>query len=149
MHSEPTDLEGNRAAMRQMLVAGFSAGVVILAGKLWLMPWLARYLGAPAPDLAAQHFTRFMQGFAAFLVVMALWMATYAWRIFRSGQVPPPGAWGLRRAPRTGREARAAGLVVSLCAAALVALAVFALRIPERTRAAQKAAHAPAHGTPS
>ena len=140
MRSEPPGPDGNRAAMRQMLVAGFSGGVVILLGKLWLMPWLTRYLGTPAPDLAAQHFTRFMQGFAAFLVLMALWMAAYAWRIFRSGQVPPPSAWVLRRAPRTGREARAAGLVVSLCAAALVALAFFALRIPGRARAAQKAA---------
>ena len=122
-----------------MLVTALTAGVVIGAGKLWLMPWLTRYLGASDPALAAQHFTRFMEGFAAFLGLTAIWMGSYAWRIFRSGQVPPPGAWGLRRAPRTGREARVAGVVVALCAAGLVALAVFALRIPGRVIAARSA----------
>ena len=123
--------------LRQMLVTGLTAGAVILAGKLWLMPWLTRYLTAPDLALAAQHFTRFMEGFALFLVLIAIWMAIYAWRILRSGQVPPPGAWGLRRSPRTGREARIAGVVVALCAVAMVALALFALHIPGQVIAAR------------
>ena len=137
MRPEPLSPDENRRAWRQMLVMALTAGVVIVAAKLWLMPWLTRYLAASDPALAAQHFTRFMEGFAALLVLVAAWLATYALRILRSGQVPPPGAWGLRRAPRRGREARAAGLVVLIGALALVALAVFALRIPGRVGVAR------------
>ena len=119
-------------ALRPMLVTGLTAGILIALGKLWLMPWLTRYLAVADPALAAQHFTRFMEGFAAVLVLTAIWMGSYAGRILRSGQVPPPGAWGLRRSPRKGREARVAGFVVAFCAAAFVALAVFAWRIPRQ-----------------
>ena len=143
MRSELRTPEEGRRVMRQMLLAGLSGAAVITLGKLTFIPWLGRYLAVKDPALAAQHFTRFMDGFAAFLVLLALGMAVYAGRIFRSGQVPPPGAWTLRRAPRTGAEATRARVVVMLGATALVGLAVYALRIPGRViaaRAAQAAA---------
>ena len=139
MRPERLSPDENRLAFKQVLVTGLAAGAVIVAGKLWLMPWLTRYLSTPDPVQAAQHFTRFIDGFALFLVLIAIWMAIYAGRILRSGQVPPPGAWGLRRSPRMGREARAAGVVLALCAVAMVALALFALRIPRQAIAARGA----------
>lgn len=134
--------EEHRRAWRQMLITAGTAAVVILVLKQWGMPRLVRYLSSPDPALAAQHFTRFMEGFAAFLFLIAIYFLTYAWRILRSGQVPPPGAWGLRRAPRTGREARAAGVILALGAAGLLALAMFALRVPGRVLAARAAKQA-------
>lgn len=139
MRSDSLTPAESRRVMRQMLLAGLSGAAVIVLGKLTFIPWLGRYLASPDPAVAALHFTRFMEGFAAFLVLLALWLASYAWRIFRSGQVPPPGAGTLWRAPRTGLEAKRAGVVVMLGAAALAALAVFALRIPGRVIAARAA----------
>ena len=139
MHAPSLTPEENRRAWRQMLITAGTAALGIAVLKLWGMPWLTRYLSAPDPALAAQHFTRFMEGFAAVLLLLAIWAAILAGRILRSGQVPPPGAWSLRRAPRTGREAKAAGVVAALCAAGLVALAIFALQVPGRTLAARAA----------
>lgn len=129
-----------RRAWRQVAVTASTAAIVIGAGKLWLMPALTRYLAAPDPAVAAQHVTRFTEAFSALLLLAALGLGIYAGRILRSGQVPPPGTRGLGRAPRTGREARAAGVILALTAAGLVALAVFALKIPGRTLAARASA---------
>lgn len=137
MNSDRTEdsdvLRADPARKRQAFVL---IGALIVAGALlkWLgLPALMRWVTVADNAVLLHRVGVVFDALAALMLVMASYAGWHASRILRSNQFPPPHSWVLRDTPIVrGSAARLRGWAVLACAAAFVALAVYAVMLPVR-----------------
>lgn len=110
-------------------------GMALFAGLLFGfgLPWLKRWVDTGNIDDVLRKMGWVFQGVGVLMLVMAAYAGSFARRIFRSGEFPPPGMWVLRDTPiKHGDPARARGWWVVACAVCFVLLAVYVAILPAR-----------------
>lgn len=110
--------------------------VLIVAGALlqWLgLPALMRWLTVADNAVLLHRVGLVFDALAALMLLLSVYSGWYASRILRSHQFPPPHSWVLRdtRIVRDG-AARLRGWAMLVCAAAFIALAMYAAILPVR-----------------
>lgn len=106
--------------------------VVALAAtvQFWLGPALFAHIESLPVCAQRPWWQALLIGTVGLLPVIALWSVGQARRILRSGQVPPPGTWVLRRTPiRRGAIARRRAYLLLAYAALTLAVTGYCLRL--------------------
>jgi hypothetical protein len=119
------------AAIRRIVLYVVIGSVIAFLAKLVFLPWLKGYISVNDRVEALYRFKIVMFGFGASLLPVVIYLALLALRIIKSRQFPPPGTQVLRDTPVVrGRKALIRGLAMGLCAAWLLACAIFSAVIP-------------------
>jgi len=103
---------------------------VLLLGALatyWLLPWFRTQMQVLPPCEAIRLARWALLVFLLSLPLTAMgWALPLAWRLCKTGQFPPPGAWVLRRTPiRRGRAVRIRVVALVLWSVLSIALAIW------------------------
>jgi len=130
-------------------LGGMALFAVLLFG--FGLPWLKRWINTGNIDDVLRKMAWVFEGLGLLMLVMAAYAGSFARRIFRSGEFPPPGMWVLRDTPiKHGDAARARGWWVIACAVCFVLLAMYVAILPARLHGllaspGPSGLHAPAH----
>ncbi|MEZ5457166.1 MAG: hypothetical protein R3F04_13830 [Lysobacteraceae bacterium] len=103
---------------------------VLLLGALatyWLLPWFRMQMQVLPPCEAIR-----LARWALLVLLLSLpliamgWALPLAWRLWTTGQFPPPGTWVVRRKPiRRGRAVRIRAVALVLWSVLSIALAIW------------------------
>jgi hypothetical protein len=103
---------------------------VLLLGALatyWLLPWFRMQMQVLPPCEAIR-----LARWALLVLLLSLpliamgWALPLAWRLWTTGQFPPPGTWVVRRTPiRRGRAVRIRAVALVLWSVLSIALAIW------------------------
>jgi hypothetical protein len=124
-----------------------AVGSVLILNEVWFHPWLRRYLSVADPVLAAARGRHVLLVFVAFVGIVVFLAFFQAWRIFRAGQFPLPGAFVSRDTPvRRGPAAAMIAIFFILLGSALLWLSIRAVAFRmalHPPRGAAQVKHAP------
>lgn len=110
-------------------------GMALLAVLLFAfgLPWLKRWINTGTIDDVLRKMAWVFDGMGVLMLASAVYAGSFARRIFRSGEFPPPGTWVLRDTPvKHGDTARARAWWVVACAICFVLVAIYMAILPAR-----------------